>query len=54
MQQKIEISKEELESLSELVKGIEEEMQATKEKLTKLEKSLEFLNLVLKNLLQDR
>jgi len=52
--QKIEISEEELKALSELVNSITEEVKATKEKLAKLEGSLEFLNMVLKNFLQDK
>jgi predicted nucleic acid-binding Zn-ribbon protein len=54
MRKQIEISEEELASLQELVKGIEEEVKDTKARLEKLEKSLEFLSLVLSNLLQDK
>jgi predicted nucleic acid-binding Zn-ribbon protein len=51
--QKIEISEKELEALQDLVKSIASEVKETKEKIAKLEKSLEFLNLVLQNLLEE-
>ena len=51
--QEIQISEEELEALNELVKSIASEVKETKEKLQRLEKNLEFLNLVLQNLLKE-
>ena len=51
--QEIKISEEELASLQELVESIANEVKETKTRLEKLEKNLEFLNLVLQNLLKE-
>jgi len=52
-EERIEVSTEELEALQDLVKSIASEVKETKERLAKLEKNLEFLNLVLQNLLKE-
>jgi phage shock protein A len=54
MQQRIELSIEEIESLKELIQGISQELDATEKKIEKLKESLNFLNVVLQNILQDK
>jgi len=52
--QEIKISTQELEDLKALIESISEEVKATEDKLAKLKESLNFLNLVLKNILQSK
>jgi peptidoglycan hydrolase CwlO-like protein len=51
---KTELSKREIEDLKALIESIEEEVKDTERKIAKLKESLAFLNLVLKNILEDR
>jgi len=52
--EKIQLSAREIEDLKALVESIQEQVQETEKRLAKLKESLEFLNLVLKNILQDK
>jgi len=52
--QEIKISTQELEDLKALIESISEEVEATEKKIAKLKKSLEFLSLVLKNILESK
>ena len=51
---KTELTTQELEDLKALVESIEEQVKDAEKKIAKLKESLNFLNLVLKNILESK